>query len=189
MSEWLADQLNAERDQEIAAIVPQDGFHFDNAVLKQRNRMVSKGAPDTFDVAGLVSLIQRLRVEKEIAVPVFDRNLEISRNCARIISPDHKILLVEGNYLLLDNHSQWRQLKPLFNLTVFLETPLEELQRRLKQRWIDHGLPIDEAIKKAESNDLINPTYVIRRSAESDYVIRLITRQLSSQIVRLRPTG
>ena len=177
LCEWLSDQLNAQKDHEIAAIVPQDGYHYDNVVLEQRNRLDSKGAPDTFDVAGLYSLVQRLRVEKEVAVPVFDRNLEISRNCARIVSPDHKILLVEGNYLLLDKHSEWSQLKLLFDLTVFLETPLKELQRRLQQRWIDYGLPIAEAIKKAQSNDMINARYVIRHSAKSDYIIRLGPRK------------
>lgn len=172
LSEWLVKEINKTSDQEIAAIVPQDGFHLDDAVLKSKNQLAVKGAPDTFDIAGFLTLLQRLKPEAEVAVPVFDRTLEISRNCARIISSSHKLLIVEGNYLLLQNHPQWRQLNTLFDLTVFIEIPLQELRLRLQRRWIGQGFSLEKANEKVDSNDINNARAVIEHSAKSDLVIR-----------------
>ena len=83
------------------AILPMDGFHYDDAVLHAMGRRPWKGAPDTFDVGGLRSALARLRdpAEGAVAVPVFDRDLEISRGSARIIGPEVRLILAEGNYL------------------------------------------------------------------------------------------
>lgn len=83
--ERLADALKGQP----VAILPMDGFHYDDAVLHAMGRRPWKGAPDTFDVGGLRSVLLRLRdgAEGAVAVPVFDRDLEISRGSARIIPP------------------------------------------------------------------------------------------------------
>ncbi|MCB1756742.1 MAG: nucleoside/nucleotide kinase family protein, partial [Gammaproteobacteria bacterium] len=152
--------------------VPQDGFHYDNAILDRRDRLAAKGAPDTFDTEGFRALLTRLKAEATVAIPLFDRTLDVARNAARLIDSSHRLLLVEGNYLLLQNHPQWRQLKPLFDLTVFLETPVQELRRRLQLRWTDLGFNPEKAREKVEGNDLVNAETVIRYSARSDYVLR-----------------
>src|SRR5688572_27161103 len=79
-AEALADRLN-EAAAGSAAVLPMDGFHFDDRVLEPLGLRARKGAPDTFDVAGLRHMLERLRrnQEAEIAVPVFDRELEIAR--------------------------------------------------------------------------------------------------------------
>jgi pantothenate kinase len=97
---WIADELNsAERGS--AAVLGMDGFHFDDLVLIERGWRARKGAPETFDVAGLEHLLIRLRnnSEHEIAVPVFDRAMEISRAGARIIPQSARLVIIEGNYL------------------------------------------------------------------------------------------
>jgi len=81
--------------------VPMDGFHYDEAVLHARGARDRKGAPDTFDAQGFFHLLRRLKAEEEVAIPLFDRSLEISRAGADIVGPQDKILIVEGNYLLL----------------------------------------------------------------------------------------
>ena len=101
-----------------------DGYHFDDRVLDLRGLRARKGAPETFDVAGLCHMLVRLKrnEETEIAVPVFDRDLEIARAGARLIPRSAKHVIVEGNYLLLDRPS-WRDLHAHFDITVMIDVP------------------------------------------------------------------
>jgi pantothenate kinase len=90
-----------------------DGFHYDDRVLDQLGLRHRKGAPETFDFAGFATLLRRLKSrEQNIAIPLFDRSLEISRAGAQIVGSDVKFILVEGNYLLLDEEP-WSGLDPL----------------------------------------------------------------------------
>lgn len=156
-----------------AAVVPMDGFHYDNAVLTERGQLPRKGAPETFDVAGLSSLLARLRRndEPDIAIPVFDRSLEIARNAGRIIPQETQILIVEGNYLLLDRPG-WRDLARLFDRTVALHVDEAELRRRLVQRWQDHNIPEADIITRVEENDLPNGRAVMSGSLTADITLR-----------------
>lgn len=155
-----------------AAILPMDGFHYDDAILEARGLRPRKGAPETFDAAGLAQLLDRLRAnaEAEIAVPVFDRELEISRNAARMIPQDIGTVIVEGNYLLLDRPG-WRDLRDRFDLTVALAVDEAELRRRLTERWRGHGIPEAEIPAKVEANDLPNGRAVLRDSLPADVTI------------------
>ena len=81
----LATDL-AERIGEGARVVPMDGFHLDDAVLNARGLRHRKGAPETFDAAGFLHLLQRLRAEEEVAIPIFDRTLELSRAAADVVT-------------------------------------------------------------------------------------------------------
>jgi pantothenate kinase len=167
LSENLQNELGGEKAG--CAIVPMDGFHFDDGLLKERNLLERKGAPNTFDVGGLKRTLTALREDngEDVYVPVFDRDLEISRGSARAISRHHRIILVEGNYLLL-NQAPWDQLKELFDLTIYLEVPEETLRERLITRWIDHGFDRETALKKAMTNDLPNAQTVSRYTAPAD---------------------
>lgn len=171
LSDHLARALNQRRPG-FAAIVPMDGFHYDDAVLKERGTLSRKGAPYTFDVGGMASLLARLKqnTEAEIAVPVFDRSLEISRAGGRLIAQTTPLLLVEGNYLLLDQQP-WAQLRPLYDLTAFLSVAMPELERRLVRRWLDHGLDPEAARKKARENDLENAKLIVGHSLAADVIL------------------
>lgn len=156
-----------------AAVIPMDGFHYDDNVLEARGLLPRKGAPETFDVAGLHALLTRLRrnEEAEIAIPVFDRDLEISRNAARIIGRETQVLIVEGNYLLLDRPG-WRDLATCFDLTVMFEVDTAELRRRLIGRWQDLEIPASEISARVDENDLPNGLTVLRGSRLADVTIR-----------------
>lgn len=156
-----------------AKAVPMDGFHYDDAVLIARGARARKGAPDTFDVAGFRHLLQRLRHEDEVAIPLFDRDLEISRAGADIVGPDDRILIVEGNYLLL-NEAPWPDLAPLFDLTVWIEVPEAELDRRLMARWAHYGKTPAEARAWIDGNDMPNIRRVVAGSRPADLVIRQV---------------
>ncbi|NJM28755.1 MAG: nucleoside triphosphate hydrolase [Rhizobiales bacterium] len=170
--EALNDLLNAG-SRGIASILPMDGYHYDDGLLKELGRLERKGAPDTFDVGGYASTLRRLRSndEAQVTVPVFDRALEISRGSARMIPREVGIILTEGNYLLL-SHEPWSLLRPLFDLTVKIETPIDILRNRLDARWREFGLPENEVRRKVDSNDLPNARFVIDNSGPADFVIR-----------------
>ena len=154
-----------------AIVVPMDGFHFDDAVLSARGHRPRKGAPFTFDVLGFEVLLKRIKArEPDIAIPVFDRTMELSRNAADIVTDEAKFILVEGNYLLLKT-APWNRLKPLFDTTLYIDVPEAELVRRLMQRWHEHGF--DEAYAKnwIASNDLLNIRTIQADSAKADLVV------------------
>ena len=107
--------------------------------------------------------------EAEVAVPVFDRALEISRGSARIIPAGDGPILVEGNYLLLDD-PDWARLRPRFDLTVFVDVPLAVLEARLTERW--SAMDPQAAQAKIAGNDLPNARLVAESSVGADLVLR-----------------
>jgi pantothenate kinase len=154
-----------------ARVVPMDGFHYDDAVLDARGLRARKGAPETFDATGFVHLMQRLRDGEDVAIPIFDRGLELSRAAADIVKADDQFLVVEGNYLLL-NAAPWSALLPYFDLTVYLDVPVEELDRRLMARWAHFGKTPDAARAWIDSNDMPNIRQVTHGSRAADVIVR-----------------
>uniref|UniRef100_UPI0002557A94 fructose transporter kinase n=1 Tax=Oceanicola sp. S124 TaxID=1042378 RepID=UPI0002557A94 len=150
-------------------ILPMDGFHYDNAILDARGLRPRKGAPETFDVTGLALMLAALALpgSPDLAVPVFDRAADLSRGSARIIPAATRVLLVEGNYLLL-NRAPWSDLRDLADVTVMLDCPMEVLEARLTRRWLDLGLPEAAARAKVAGNDLPNARLVIGESVSPD---------------------
>lgn len=168
----LAAEIAALLSESSAVVVPMDGFHFDDAILHARGMRSRKGAPETFDAAGFAALLQRIRRrEPDVAIPIFDRSMELSRAAAAIVSADTRFIIVEGNYLLLDEEP-WRSLAPLFDLTVFLDVPRFELERRLLRRWHDHGKSDADARAWVASNDMPNVDRVIAGSRKADLSVR-----------------
>ena len=168
----IVDELNAvERGS--AAVLGMDGFHFDDLVLVERGLRARKGAPETFDVGGLEHLLGRLRnnSELEIAVPVFDRVIEISRAGASIIPQSTRFVIVEGNYLLL-KQAPWTELLRCYDMTVFLHIDDRVLRERLEMRWRLLGFDDDEIRAKVLQNDLPNALLVKSHSQTADFLIR-----------------
>jgi len=171
ISDRLVARLN-ERDNGSAAVLPMDGYHYDDRVLIERGLRALKGAPETFDVLGLCHALDRLRRndEDEVTVPVFDRDLEIARAGARIIPRGVRHLIVEGNYLLLEE-APWSSLRPMFDVTVAIDVPEETLRHRLAERWRGYQLTPAEVEARLEGNDLPNARHVISRSRSADFVL------------------
>ncbi len=171
LAEALVETLNA-RQPGSAAVLPMDGFHYDDLYLVPAGLRPRKGAPETFDVGGLAHVLKRLRARDEdfVAVPVFDRNLEIARAGARLIPAEVPIIVAEGNYLLLDR-SPWSGLRPLFDVTVMVDVIEEVLRERLTARWQGYGLSEAEIAWKLDGNDLPNGRVIRDESAPADYRI------------------
>ena len=154
-----------------AVVVPMDGFHLDNVTLQAHNLIPRKGSPESFDVDGYISLLSRIKENKgSVFAPTFDRKMDLSRAGAIEIPSHAKVVLTEGNYLLLDQEP-WSSLKDIFDLSFYLDVPSEILNERLIQRWLDHGLLFDDAVIRAESNDFINASLVSNHSTNSDFRI------------------
>jgi pantothenate kinase len=171
LADDLFHRINKHLPDHPAVVVPMDGFHFDNAVLDEWQFRERKGAPETFDSAGFLTLVRRLKVEKgDIAVPVFDRAADLSRGSARIVRASQRLVIIEGNYLLLQREG-WRELLPLFDLTVMLRPEIHVIEERLIRRWLDYGFDREAATQKARGNDLANAKIILEESAPADITI------------------
>lgn len=170
-AEALVDLLNASQPG-LAAVLPMDGYHYDDLHLVPAGLRPTKGAPDTFDVGGLYHTISRLRAADDdfVAVPVFDRSIEIARAGARLIPASTPVIVVEGNYLLL-NRAPWTRLRPLFDVAVLVDVPEPVLRARLTARWQHYNLTEDEIAWKLDGNDLPNGRLIMNESRGADYLL------------------
>jgi len=105
----------------------------------------------------------------------FDREADLARAGAAIIPAAARFVLIEGNYLLLDR-APWSELASLFDLTIFIDVPVVELERRLLARWTDLGRSEEAARAWVEGNDLPNARLVIEGSRPADILWRNGTR-------------
>ncbi|PJF11048.1 nucleoside triphosphate hydrolase [Pseudorhodobacter sp. MZDSW-24AT] len=171
LAEALCDALN-QRQPGVAVVMPMDGYHLDNALLDARGLRDRKGSPPTFDVDGLARDLARVRAaDRPVILPVFDRDLDLARAGAREVGPEVPIIVIEGNYLLLDQ-APWRDLAPMFDMTVFVEVPEAELERRLVARWLHYGHAPEAARARALSNDIPNARLVVAHSRAADVTLR-----------------
>ena len=137
----------------IAQVVPMDGFHLDNRILIERNLIQFKGS--------------RLSNEPEIIFPKFDRDKDLAVAGAGFVSETCDLVLVEGNYLLLDA-PLWRDLMKYWDFSVFLDVEKSILRERLMQRWLNQRLSVDQAKKRLKDNDFVNLETVVRDSSVAD---------------------
>jgi pantothenate kinase len=167
----IAARLNARRSG-TAEVLAMDGYHYDDLYLVPAGLRPRKGAPQTYDVGGLYHTLQRLRArdEAEVAVPVFDRTIEIARAGARLILASVPVIVVEGNWLLLDQ-APWTRLRPMYDVTAMVGVPEAVLRQRLRARWEGFGLTEPEIIAKLEENDLPNGRLVRDGSIPADFLI------------------
>lgn len=169
LTNWLVEEFIKTQGDKAKALY-MDGFHYDNIHLTKMNLLARKGSPDTFDVMGLDTTLRRIRNEpaEDVVVPVFDRDLEIARAGASLISKEVNLLIVEGNYILCDKHP-WNQLADFFDLKILIKVPRIVLEKRLRERWEFYGLDENSINFKLYENDLPNGDFVMAHSQKIDY--------------------
>ena len=172
LAESVVSALNNQSiDRNTSALLPMDGFHYDNEILIQRHLLPRKGSPETFDVNGLSHLLTNVKkAEGDIRYPIFFRKLDRSFIDAGLLKKEVDIIIVEGNYLLLDA-PEWRDIAQLFDMTVFLRSSLSILEERLKSRWLGLGYSLGDALKKTHDNDLVNAKLVLNTSLPADLTL------------------
>ena len=157
VGELLTDLMNKNLMK--TSLVPMDGFHLDNETLEKSNLLERKGAPETFDIDGFLSLIKELRSKNDIKVPLFDRSADKVIKDAQTISREQDYLVIEGNYLLLDREF-WRDLSKYWDYKIFLTVEQAVLKSRLIERWLGENHTYSEAEARVLNNDLVNANLV-----------------------------
>jgi pantothenate kinase len=169
----LAAQLAAGVGPE-AVVVPMDGFHLHDDELARLGLSERKGAPETFDVAGYVALLRRLRTETDHTVyaPEFDRSRELSVAGAIAVRPEHHLVITEGNYLLYAEGG-WNDVLPLLDEAWFVEGDEQLRLARLVDRHVAHGKPPEVAHRWATVSDQANADLVTRTRPAADVLVNL----------------
>ncbi len=172
LADKVAKALKARGES--AEVLPMDGFHMDNAVLIEKGLLKRKGVPDSFDVRAFLDIVKAVRAaDQEVLVPVFDRSREIAIASARIVSADHRFIVVEGNYLLL-NQGKWAELEGMFDYSIMLAPPMEVLEERLWARWRGYKLDEEAAHAKVYGNDLPNGRLILENRRPADVTIDIV---------------
>jgi pantothenate kinase len=170
----LAERLVTALGDE-AVYVGMDGFHLAQVELERLNRTERKGAPDTFDAWGYVNLLSRLSQASAATVyaPEFRREIEEPIAGAVPVRAEHRIVVTEGNYLLLED-APWNQIKNLLTETWFL-SPDEALRReRLIARHEAFGRTREEARERTLGSDERNAVLINATSPAADLVLTSI---------------
>jgi pantothenate kinase len=173
---FLVDGVNRVQNGagDVAIVVPMDGFHRYNSQLKELNLLHLKGVPDSFDGQAFVDLLRRIKEDRANTTlcPCFDRAIEEPTPDAIMIKPEHKLVVVEGNYLLLDS-PPWDSARANLDEVWFIDCAMDEVVNRLKLRHAAGGRDPEAARIKMESTDLPNAKLIESTRASADRVIVL----------------
>jgi pantothenate kinase len=167
----LAARLAQELGED-AVVVPMDGFHLANHQLVRLGRRGRKGAPDTFDVAGYLALLRRLREDSSNTVyaPEFDRGAEMSVAGVIPVAPHVPLVVTEGNYLLHQS-AGWSEVRSLLDEAWFVLPDEKTRVDRLIQRHIDHGKSPQQAREWFQASDRHNGDLVAQTRPRADVVV------------------
>jgi len=157
-----------------AAILNMDGYHLSNLALRELGRADRKGAPDTFDALGFTEILQRVKnqVDQNIYFPVFDRAIEESISAQGVITPEIKLVITEGNYLL-HNENNWGGVKKLLDESWFIEVDDQLRIERLVDRHHKFGKSKVDAHSWATGSDENNARIVAQTRELADVIINL----------------
>jgi pantothenate kinase len=157
-----------------AVLVPMDGFHLAERELHRLGRHARKGAIDTFDAAGFVALIRRLRRPgpETVYAPEFRRELEESVAGAIAVAADVPLVVTEGNYLLVPD-GPWAELRELIDEVWYLDLDERVRLRRLTDRHMAFGRGPAEAAARARGTDQANADLIATTAGRADLIVRL----------------
>ncbi|MGW7163925.1 nucleoside/nucleotide kinase family protein [Streptomyces sp. NPDC054884] len=175
LAERLVRELNGAGEPWVAQ-VPMDGFHLADVELDRLGLRDRKGAPDTFDAAGYAALLLRLREESEggdvVYAPGFERVLEQPLAGAVPVQPHVRLVVTEGNYLLLGTGA-WARVRAALDEVWFCETDEDERVRRLVARHEEFGKEHEEAVAWVDRSDRRNAELVATTRDRADLVVRV----------------
>lgn len=177
LSAGLVKQLNTRVK---AIVVQQDGFHLYRSELKElpnpEEAFLRRGAPFTFNAKKFLDLVAHIN-DKEYArstieVPTFDHKLKDPVENDKLIEPDTNIIIIEGNYVLLKD-PYWNDISKYVDETWFIDVPFNLAKERIIKRHLEAGIAKNEqeAIARADGNDLVNAGYILQNSKSADLTI------------------
>jgi pantothenate kinase len=168
----LAEELVKAIGTPWAGHVPMDGFHLADVELDRLGLRDRKGAPDTFDALGYAGLLRRLREDEDdvIYAPGFERTLEQPIAGAIPVFGDTRLIVSEGNYLLIDE-GRWAKVRPLMNEVWYVDLDAEERLRRLVERHIRFGKDESAAVAWATGTDQRNAMVIMATRDRADLIV------------------
>lgn len=179
----VAGELAALLD---AVVVPMDGYHLPQRMLRERGLRERMGAPDTFDVDGFVALLERLRTRlgeeagpgadadqgaEPVLAPAFDRAVEEPVPDAITVTPAHRTVIVEGNYLLTETDG-WHRVRPLIDLAVGVVLDPATRRERLVARHVASGKTPEAAAAWVDGPDEANARLIAATLEHADLLLR-----------------
>jgi pantothenate kinase len=154
-----------------APVVAMDGFHLSNDVLQARGLLEVKGAPETFDASAFLDTVRRIRAAtRMVRCPAFDRAIDAAVPDRISIEPDDAVVLVEGNYLLLER-PPWSSLVGLFDSIAYLDVPDDVRRARLIARHVEFGRDRADAVEFVHRSDEANAELVVASRVRADLIV------------------
>jgi pantothenate kinase len=170
LSSALADGLDVHHGLPSVA-VPMDGFHLSNVELERLGLADRKGAPETFDAAGFVHLLRRLRAGEDLVyAPAYSRTLHESIGGVIPVGSATRVIVVEGNYLLLDR-GPWASVRGLLDLVLYLDAPDDVRQESLVRRQLAKGLDRPQAEDWVFRSDERNADVIAATRDRADLIL------------------
>ncbi|KAL2321006.1 hypothetical protein Fmac_029975 [Flemingia macrophylla] len=171
---------------DVAIVVPMDGFHLYRSELdameNPKEAHARRGAPWTFNPLQLLACLQNLRIHGSVYVPSFDHGVGDPVEDDIFVNIQHKVVIVEGNYLLLED-GVWKEISSLFDekwqvfilpRLVFIDIDIEKAMQRVLKRHISTGKPPDIAKQRIENNDRLNAELIMKSKKNADIVIKSV---------------
>lgn len=153
-----------------------DGFHHEQAYLDSHFMVINgqsvpmkkfKGHPATFNVPLLLKKLEESRLQDN-KWPIYSRKLHDVVQDQVLLT--EKIILLEGNYLLLDT-APWNQLQQFCEDRVFLYTDAATLEERLIKRKMQGGLSYEEARSFYEQSDKQNVAFTLASDRQAETIL------------------
>ncbi|WP_214413941.1 nucleoside/nucleotide kinase family protein [Sphaerisporangium fuscum] len=161
---------------EWVAHVPMDGFHLADVELDRLGRRDRKGAPDTFDAAGYAALLRRLRDDtgETVYAPAFERDIEQPIAGSIPVPPPARLVVTEGNYLLL-GEGDWARVRPLLDEVWYCDLDPGERVRRLVARHERFGKAHEAAVRWVMGTDQRNADLIATTRSRADLIVTDLT--------------
>ncbi|PON95020.1 P-loop containing nucleoside triphosphate hydrolase [Trema orientale] len=161
----------------VAAVLPMDGFHLYRSQLdameNPEEAHARRGAPWTFNPELLLTCLKTLRSQGSVSAPSFDHGVGDPVEDDIFVSLQHKVVIVEGNYLLLEDGT-WKEISSIFDEKWFIDIDLDKSMQRVLKRHISTGKPPDVAKWRIEYNDRPNAELIIKSKSNADLVIKSV---------------
>ena len=155
------------------AHVPMDGYHLADVELARRGRLDAKGAPDTYDAHGYAALLERLvsaRPNETVHAPMFERDLEQPIAGAVPVPPTCRLVVTEGNYLLVDDPA-WQRAREALGEVWFCVLHDGVRRDRLVRRHVTFGKSADAAHAWVQGTDEPNAALVAATAGRADLIV------------------
>ena len=167
-AEWIRQQFGPGQ----AVVVPMDGFHLGNAIIDGTPLRQRKGAMDTFDAGGYLSLLRRLvrRDEPVVYAPEFRRTLDEPVAASIAVPAEVPLVITEGNYLLMEQEP-WKDVRAQLDEVWFVDTPQALRLSRLVERHVSFGMDRQAAEAWAAGPDEANAVLIQATRPAADRII------------------